>query len=224
MTKQAKSSIGDFSIPRAWSCDWWEPNELLTAVEIHRRRFRFFEDMYRPELQPLREAWAASKFAKIRSQHRPIFIKLGSDRFPDFFIRENQEINCFELTEAYHEGRRRNDEYRLAAKHKLEGKPSEVELCDVGEEEDTALRSIFGAIKKKAEKNYSDPPHLLVYVSCSWASKSSPVKNNFVSELHQWSGTFKSCWLLWERVFRLWPPPPAMIRPPETGDLSTDPE
>lgn len=204
LSAKVTSKIGDLPLPAEW---WWKPAELLTAVDVYRQRFQCFEDMHRRDLKQLREAWAASRFANILSRDRPVFIRLESDRFPDFTLRVHEEILQFELTDAYQEGRRLSEEYRCAAARKARGLPPVIELSDPAEEEEAAIPAIVRAIEKKAKKRYSPPPHLLVHVTFSCVTDEPPITSLQAFQLaDRWSKDFKSCWLLWDHcIFRLWP-------------------
>jgi hypothetical protein len=215
MSRGATAEIVEFSLPTEWYDRWWEPGALLAAVDARRQRFQFFEDMYRQELKPLREAWAASRFAAIRSQDRPVSIRLepAGHRFPDFTLRVHKEVLPFELTEAYQEGRRRDQEYRRAAARKRKGTPPDIEQFDPGEEEKAAIKAIIRAIERKAGQHYSPAPHLLVYVNFFCVTNEPLVTNSLAFQLaDRWSKQFKSCWLLWDNcIFRLWPRPAKIV-------------
>ncbi len=213
MSAGVTSEIVDLSLPAEWFDRWWEPAELLAASNVRRQRFQFFEDMYRSKLKALGETWAASRFAMILSQDRPVSIRIEPDRFPDFHLRVRNESSPFELIGADHEGRQRDKEYRIAAARKAKGLPPVIEQCDPGEEEEAAIPAIVRAIEKKAKMHYSPAPHLLVHVNFNYMTDKPPISNLQAFQLaDQWSKHFKSCWLLWKHcIVRLWPRA-AMIR------------
>ncbi len=168
--------------------------------------------MCRTELKPLREAWAAARYATILAQDRPVSVNLERDRFPDFNLRVRDELQCFELVEADREGRRRGEEYRRAAAREEAGLPPELEEFDPWEEEQRAIPAITRAIEAKAGKHYKPATHLLVYVNF-WLDREPPnVILQAVQSAEKRRDAFASFWLLWgDFIIRLWPRP-AKIR------------
>lgn len=206
------SEIAKF-LPPAESFDvWWGAAEFAAAVDAHKQTVPVVEFMCRPQLKPLREAWAAARFATIRSQDHPVSIRLERDRFPDFHLRVRNETQCFELVEADHPGRRRGDEYRAAAVREIAALPPEIEHFSPDEEMRVAIPAIARAIGDKASKGYRPVPHLLVYVNFPLFCDPPITSLHAFALADKYSASFASAWLLWGRfAVRLWPRP-AMIR------------
>ncbi len=151
--------------PPEWFDRWWTPAEFAMAVNAHKETISASDFMCRSEAKPIREAWAAARYAIILSQDRPVSIQLEPDRFPDFNLRVRDELQPFEMCEAGRVGRRRSDEYRRAAEREAAGSPRGIEHFDSWEEERAAIPAIVRAIKAKAGKRYRPVPHLLIYVN-----------------------------------------------------------
>lgn len=212
MTQRADSDIAEFLPPAEWFDKWWEPAEFAASVHAHKQTVPIVEFMCRSQLKPLREAWAAARFATILSQDRPVSINLERDRFPDFNLRVRGETQLFELVEANRAGRHRSQEYRFAAASEAAGQSLELEHFDPAEEEQAAIPAIAHVIELKAKKYYKPAPHLLVYVNF-WLDGEPPITNlQAVQITERWRDAFTGFWLLWGSfIVRLWPRP-AKIR------------
>ncbi len=208
-----RSTILEFkNPPPEWFDRWWTPAEFATAVSAHKETIPTLDFMCRSKAKPIREAWAAARYATILSQDRPVSIQLERDRFPDFNLRVRHELQPFEVVEADQVGRRRSEEYRRAAEREAAGLPPEIEHFDPWEEEQAAIPAIVRAIEAKAAKHYRPAPHLLVYVDF-WLEGEPPNEIlNGVRSAEQHRNSFAAIWLLWGNfIIRLWPRP-AKIR------------
>ena len=212
MTRRTGSEIAEFLPPTEWFDRWWKPAEFAASVDAHKQTVPVVEFMCRTELKPLREAWAAARYATILSQDRPVSINLERDRFPDFNLRVRHELQWFELVEADREGRRRGEEYHRAAASEAAGQSLELVHFDPAEEEQAAIAAIIRAIEAKAGKHYKPKPHFLVYVNL-WLDGDPPSAIlQAVQSTERWRDAFTSFWLLWGGfIVRLWPRP-AKIR------------
>jgi hypothetical protein len=118
----------------------------------------FFGD---PAYKPLREAWAAGRFAKALSlRGRRIEVKLaGADeRFPDFYVKCDSKERLFEFTEAMEPSRQRHREYKEATARPFWS--DSLGRID-------GQKAVAAAIQKKLDRHYSGRPHLLVYANFS---------------------------------------------------------
>jgi hypothetical protein len=122
--------------------DWWASTDFLPIVHEHNSKVSGDDSFNRPELQPLREAYAAGLFAWILGEQHKVRVKLDKDRFPDFHLDRAGQTLSFELVEAYRPGVRRAAEYREAAKRRAAGLPEELTEFDPVQDETTLrLRS-----------------------------------------------------------------------------------
>jgi hypothetical protein len=184
--------------PPAWFSEWWEPAEFFEAVYRHNGGVPAVDFFARDQLKPLREAYAAGFFSLILAQQGwPIAVRLDSERFPDFQLRQGDEVVPYELVEAYPPGERRGDEYKEAARRKAEGLPEVLKEFDPEAEERAAIPVIVAAVKNKADKGYNPPPCLLVYVNF-WLFREPPLSAmEFAERLRPWVEKFRAVWLLW---------------------------
>jgi len=220
MKHGATVDIRSYLPPPEWFGRWWDPAELLVSVRDHNEHVPSELLFTRPELKPLLEAHAAARFAAIRGQDLQCSIRLATERFPDFELRIQHQLQQFELTEADHDGRKRGDEYREAAKRKVAGLQPDVELISPDDEERDALSAIARAIERKAAKRYAPPPpHLLVYVNFSLFRELRLKRLDVLQLVEPWTGRFASIWLLWgANALRCWPNPAHIVdRDPMRG-------
>ena len=118
----------------------------------------------RAAYQPLREAWAAGRFAKaLALQGHRVEVRLAgaNERFPDFYVNCDSTQYAFEFTEAMETGRLRGDEYRMFAEQPTALRPYHA----VGRLDGQA--AVVAAVRRKGNKRYSEAPHLLVYADFS---------------------------------------------------------
>lgn len=212
MTQDAALESIEISAPPAWFDRWSTPAEFAAAVDALKGTISDVDFMCRSEAKPMREAWAAARYATILSGDRPVSIQLERDRFPDFNLRVRDELQLFEIVEADQPGRRRTEEYRLLAERKTAGLPPEIEEFDPKEEQQAAIPAIVRAIEAKAAKRYRPAPHLLVYVNF-WLGGEPPTEIwTAVESAERHHNSFAATWLLWGGfIIRLWPRP-AKIR------------
>lgn len=204
--------MGKVLPPPEWFDRWWAPAEFATAVRIHKETIPELDFMCRSEAKPIREAWAAARYATILSHDRPVSVQLERDRFPDFNLRVRDELQPFEVVEADKVGRRRSEEYRRAAEREAARLPPEQEHFDPWVEEQAAIPAIIHAIEAKAAKHYRPAPHLLVYVNFCLDGEPPNEILNAVRSAEQHRDSFAAIWLLWGKfIIRLWPRP-GMIR------------
>lgn len=183
--------------PETWFKDWWLSTELLPTVIEHNAKVPSDDFFNRGELQPLREAYAASLFAWIVGERRKVRIKLDAAQFPDFQLERDGKAVPFELVEAYRPGERRGAEYKGAAKRRAAGLPERIEEFDPIEDEKNAPPAITKAIAKKASKHYGSVTCLLVYVNF-WLFDKPKISLNELAELASpWATQFLEIWLLW---------------------------
>jgi hypothetical protein len=133
----------------------------------------------KPSLKPLRETYAAAKFATIRAQAQHCEVRMVDpiSGFPDFEIRLDDASEQFEQTEADREGRRRGDEYSEADRRVACGAPAGLKHYDPDEETAAAPRAISVSLECKAKKHYRPRPHLLVYVNFPTENGRPPLKD-----------------------------------------------
>lgn len=202
------------SAPAEWFTRWWNPQALLgdalARMDAIPRSSRF-----KSELKPLREAWAAAKFATIRGQGRACDVRLADPVtvFPDFEIRLDGVIEQFEQTEADRDGRRRHAEYKEVDRRAAAGEAARLKHYDPDEEMAAAPQAISIALEHKAKKHYQPRPHLLVYVNFPTDNGRPPLKDlQAVQLVELYRETFRSIWLLWgDNTVRCWPAPPVNI-------------
>ena len=70
--------------PDEWFKAWWPSRDFLPVVLEHNSKVSSDDFFNRPELQPLREAYAAGLFAWILGEQHKVRVKRDKDRFPDF--------------------------------------------------------------------------------------------------------------------------------------------
>ena len=205
--------------PAEWFDRWWNPQALLESAlaQIHAIPGSVPGNLLfnKPALKPLREAYAAAKFATIRPQARHCEVRMvdPGSRFPDFEIRFDAASEQFGQTEADREGRRRADEYGEAHGRVASGAPAGLKHYDPDEEMAAAPQAIAVALECKAKKHYQPRPHLLVYVNFPTDNGRPPLKDlQAVQLVEPYRETFLSIWLLWgDNAVRCWPGPPANI-------------
>jgi hypothetical protein len=166
-------------------------------VHEHNSKVPGDDSFNRPELQPLREAYAAGLFAWILGEQHKARVKLDKDRFPDFH--------------AYRPGVRRAAEYREAAKRRAAGLPEELAEFDPVQDEMNASPAIAETMEKKASKHYSSAPYLLVYVNFWLFNKPQMSLEQFAELAKPWATKFPEIWLLWGANAIRCPPKPDMI-------------
>jgi hypothetical protein len=202
-----------------WSDRWWNPQALLESVlaQMHAIPGNVPGNLLfnKPFLKPLREAYAAAKFATIRAQARRCQVRMvdPASGFPDFEIHFDDASEPFEQTEADREGRRRGDEYREADWRVASGASAGLKHYDPDKVMAAAPQAISVALERKANKHYQPKPHLLVYVNFPTDNGRPPLKDvQAVKLVEPYRETFRSIWLLWgENAVRCWPAPPANI-------------
>jgi hypothetical protein len=208
-------SIEPYAPPAEWFHDWWNPQALLDSVLAHKDAIPgdmpgnlFFND---PALKPLREAYAAAKFARIRDRVRPCEVRLinPASEFPDFEIRFDDAAHQFELTEADRKPRLRGKEYREADRRAVSGASAKLTHYDPDEEMAAAIPAISAALNRKAKKHYQPPPHLLVYINFPTDNGRPPLTDLEAVQLAEpYRTSFASIWLLWgDNAVRCWPNP-----------------
>ena len=139
--------------PDEWFKDWWASTDFLPIVHEHNSKVSGDDFFSRPELQPLREAYAAGLFAWILGEQHKVRVKLDKDRFPDFHLDRDGQTLSFELVEAYRPGIRRVAEYREAAKRRAAGLPEELAEFDPVQDETNASPAIAEAMEKRKRPN-----------------------------------------------------------------------
>jgi hypothetical protein len=213
-----RREVAEYGPPPEWFDRYWGPKEFFTAVLKHNQRVPEI-DFWRPELKPLREAYAAALFGTILAQGRRLALRLQRDTFPDFDLRIGDQVLPFEWVEADRPDRRRGKEYKDAARRKALGLPPLLKGFDPKPAEKAAIRAIRRAIKKKTEKLYNPPPCLLVYVNFWLFDKPPLTLEQFAEVVRPWRERFPEIWLLWgANAIRCWPDPmrlAAQSLPPE---------
>jgi len=197
--------------PDEWFKDWWASTDFLPIVHEHNSKVSGDDFFNRPELQPLREAYAAGLFAWILGEQHKVRVKLDKDRFPDFHLDRDGQTLSFELVEAYRPGVRRAAEYREAAKRRAAGLPEELAEFDPVQDETNASPAIAEAMEKKASKHYSSAPYLLVYVNFWLFNKPQMSLEQFAELAKPWATKFPEIWLLWGANAIRCSPKPDMI-------------
>jgi hypothetical protein len=191
--------------PTEWFNHWWSPEALLKDVlaQMHAIPGHVPGNLLfnKPALKPIREAYAAAKFAMIRGQGRTCEVRLvdPAAEFPDFIIRlDGGAPEQFEQTEADREGRRRGDEYREDDQRVASGATATLEHYDPDAEMASAPKAISMALGSKARKHYQPRPHLLVYVNFPTDNGRPPMKDlQAVQLVEPYRASFLSIWLLW---------------------------
>ena len=198
------SSKQPASPPAEWFDRWWNPQALLESARAQMDAIPgsvagnlLFNT---PALKPLREAYAAAKFATIRAQARPCEVRMVSPAsgFPDFEIRFDDATEQFEQTEADLEGRRRGNEYKEADRRVASGAPAPLKHYDPDEVMAAAPQAISAALEGKAKKRYRPQPHLLIYVNFPTDNGRPPLDELQAMRLVEpYRDSFRSIWLLW---------------------------
>jgi len=205
---------GEPAIPEGWYNDWQEPEQFFGEVEALLEPFDDDVIFTNPKFQAHFDAFIAGKLAVIRNTHEPTRVRLVKAEAPDFELNVQGEIEPFEATEADRAGRRRGDEYRLAAENREQGLPKELEMFSPSEEMERAREAIPRVIENKAKKLYSPPPHLVVLVNLTTFGEIPPVPE-LVDLTAQFQNSFASIWLVWgHRAVRTWPDPLQLMGPP----------
>ncbi len=151
---------------------------------------RFFND---PVFKPLHEAWAAGNFVLgLERLFGPAEVRLDSDRFPDFHIRQRGEEHDFELTVAEKPERRRGAEYKERVKNPLLATPYRP-----GRGSQEGPNWVANAVRRKYQKHYNTSPHLLVYANFEADALDPPELANACA---RWAVSFSSIWVLWAHM------------------------
>jgi hypothetical protein len=181
------------SAPKGWFSKWWEPRELLAAVQRSNGRVslrRFFNDPVQG-MRARREAYVAALFSTVLSDHgRCTGVRREPGPFPDFHLRNGKEVLEFEITEADWRGRRRGAEFKAIRRR------GPVPYDPAADEEE-ARQVVPIRVAAKAAKRYGKAPHLLVYVNLSTFARRPDTDVALAASVQPWAPRFASVWLLW---------------------------
>ena len=202
------------SLPAKWYTEWQSPEtffkEVDSFLEIADSEATFTDPAYQAWL----DAYIAGKFSVIRNTVQPIRVRMVRDPHPDFELEIEGRIVPFEATEADRVGRRRGDEYRLAAERRRKGLPPDLEGFDPGEELEAAREAIPRVLRRKAEKLYSPPPNLVVIVNLTTFGETLPL-DELTDQTEPYRRSFESIWLVWGlRAIQTWPEQIQLVGPP----------
>ena len=166
------------------------PSTLLGIVEKENESVPkdiFFND---PQYQKAMESWCAAIFGIGYSEYlKRCEIKINKSDFPDFYLKQDDKIFEFEITEIQNKGRKRGDYYKELKKNPDILTPYRPEK---GRQE--APKWIYDAIKKKVMHygNCKDI-NLLIYANFSATTLE---RNKILNAIKEFKGTFSSIWLI----------------------------
>jgi hypothetical protein len=181
---------------------WWEPADLEAACNRIRLSPGVSCDEFRraDAMKPVREAWVAAGFAKTRPWDRDweVWVVPQTAQSPDCKLRQRGhegpvEIVAerpFEIVQARYPSLADAEERRQfqGLRHEDPDDHFREGLCEAVEQ-----------IRKKAGKNYSSRPHLVVY--CNFYRGMVLIETALIetvrAKIDAYRNSFPSIWLLW---------------------------
>jgi hypothetical protein len=137
------------------------PEDLAALVQVALGHTSHHDLFNNPENQSLIDGWQAAAFSvgyKSLSGQPDVEVCLSRPGdFPDFAIRFGGITHAFEATSCYTTGYRLGEYYRGV---QTRGSPRSVRPPDLPSFDAEQLRA---AIRRKAERHYSEHPHLCIY-------------------------------------------------------------
>jgi hypothetical protein len=198
-------------VPRDWF-DRIAPCDLLHLAEQRMEAMSSERLCNAPDSKTIREAWVAARFTGRVAAGRPLRVRLVDDRFPDFEVRDGNQIHGFEIVEADKAGRRRGKEYRDLAEILARGEAPPIERIDPDRDAAAAMPAIVDCIRRKAGKSYATRINLLVFVNFWPPRELGHAVREVNAHIEPWRESFTAIWLLWGReVVRCWPRPARML-------------
>jgi hypothetical protein len=157
--KAPKPPMQDWKVcpmPRDWFECWRDPSDFFcTAWQQIKSTIGSVQPQY------IEEAYIAGLFACIWNYHNTCKIRLLADIFPDAQLNVSGHLIDLEIVTADRYGRKRWKEQKEIIESFKRGN---LVPTDCPEKlRDEALSAIPRAVRKKAKRHYSTPPHLLVY-------------------------------------------------------------
>jgi len=202
MTRLTKIEI---AAHKAWLARWREPTDTEQYVEDVNDYMGSKDFFNQAGVEFLRDAWAAAKFANKR---RAKEVRLVAEKWPDFELRLNGQVEQFECVEADVPDRRRGDEYRkmedLAGPDGflVEDDPVEDWIARAKKVPE-ALRA---AVEKKVGKRYAGKARLLIYLNINeFGVCQQEIESSFQYVTERARDNFEATWILWkEKIYRPW--------------------
>lgn len=183
-------SITYTSVPDIFS-DYYDPLVLLEIAERENKKIpndRFFND---PKYQKSMEMWCAAVFGVGFNQFRgECEIKLHKAGAPDFFLKFNEQIFEFELTEVLAEGRKRGKEFKELKNNFCDAIPYKPAM---GAQE--GPKWIKEAIKRKIGKNYSNKSTLNLLIYANFHADNL-LREKILDETKELNNFFSSIWIM----------------------------
>jgi hypothetical protein len=169
----------------------------MTACERIRASVSADEFRKGNNMKPAREAWVAAGFAETRPWNLDweVWLVPAGERFPDFRLQrstDNNDVRPFEIVEARYPPL---PDKLQGLRHEDRDEHFRAGLCEAAKE-----------IRKKAEKNYSQRSHLIVY--CNFYRLKVSVEEARAMSDPLSRDKFESIWLVWGEPFH-----PALIHP-----------
>jgi hypothetical protein len=153
----------------------------------------------------LRDAWLAAEFGKHR---KSVAVQLvaDSDQWPDFRAETDGVIECIECVEADIPGRRRGDEYRVAARKQTGTNVVDDPVEDWITRADSVPASLSAAIAKKIGKRYAGSAGLLVNLNINeFGIRQLEIEAAMGPSIAPALQCFQHVWILWkERLYGPW--------------------
>lgn len=174
--------------------DYCGPLDLLNAVERENEQVSkevFFND---PKYQKAQEKWCAAVFGIGFNEYcKKCRIRINESRHhtsPDFFLKIDDQVFEFEMTERQEPDRERGKYYKKLEQNPLMSMPYRPER---GRQEGPSW--IYEAIKKKVEKCYSDSRNLNILVYADFDTHIMDRKA-ILQKSGEFADKFASIWII----------------------------
>ncbi len=186
---------------RNWLTEWRPPAEMAAYVAAVSNAMGSADFFRQGGVEFLRDAWLAAQFGRHR---RSRFTRLipERERWPDFDAWTDEEVERIECVEADLPGRRRGDEYRLAAGG-IEHDPVEDWIARA----DKAPAALSAAVATKINKHYvTSSASLLVSLNIGeFGIRQEEIETAMASAMQPALSCFERAWVLWEhRLYGPW--------------------
>ena len=198
--KQPRLSPEEIRELKAALAEWQTPAQMSNAASEANSQIGAEVFFNQAGLGFLRDAWVAASFGDAIGAKK---VRLVADRWPDFEIEHDSQLEAFEIVEADAPNRRRGEEYR--------GTPRGIEEDPVEDWEaraEDAPNWIRAACEKKAGKGYDTTAEasLLVYLNMNeFGIRQEEVESSFADATGAAKDAFAAVWVLWKsKAYRVW--------------------
>jgi len=176
------------------SNDYCEPLDLLNAVEKENEQVSSEIFFNNPKYQKAQEKWCAAVFGVGFNEYcKKCRIRINESKHhtsPDFFLKIDDQVFEFEMTERQEPDRKRGKYYKEIKQNSLMLTPNRPER---GRQEGPSW--IYQAIKKKVEKCYSNCRNLNILVYANFDAHTMDRKA-ILQKSREFADKFASIWII----------------------------